>query len=445
MAASDTRAVRGTATYLERIALPPDAVLEVVLEDVSRADAPAEVVGSVLRETPGAPPFSFEIAYDPALIDERQTYAVRAAIRVDGRLMFITDTMYPVLTRGAGDEVELLLRRVATAANQSEPAAVRELPARFVGELPCADCPGIHYRLDLLEDRVFLLRMTYLGRGADAVHDLIGTWTLSSDDNRIALFGGAEAPIFFRIVDADTIRKLDIEGRDIESALSYDLRRKGDLEPIEPRLTMRGTYRYLADAAQFEECLTGRRFPVAQEADNVALEKAYLNARREPGEPLLVSLQGRIALRPAMEGDAMVLSLVPERFIGVWPGETCGPRMTNAELENTYWKLTRLGDEPVIVGDRQREPHIVLHRQDGRVAAFGGCNRMSGGYTLDGSTIGFSQLASTMMACPKGMDTEQGLAAALGRARSYRIIGHHLDLFDEAGELVARFEARHLD
>jgi heat shock protein HslJ len=69
---------------------------------------------------------------------------------------------------------------------------------------------------------------------------------------------------------------------------------------------------------------------------------------------------------------------------------------------------------------------------------------MSGGYTRDGSSIEFSQLASTMMACPEGMETEQGFAAALGRARSFRVIGHHLDLFDEAGGLVARFEARHL-
>lgn len=320
-----------------------------------------------------------------------------------------------------------------------------ELPAKFEGELPCADCPGINYRLDLYEDRVFILRTTYHGRGAEAVRDLIGTWTLSSDDNRVALFGGTEAPIFFRILDAGTIRKLDIEGRDIESALDYNLRRKDALDPIEPRLTMRGMYLYMADAALFEECLSGRRFPVSPEGDNVALERAYMDARHEPGEPLLVSLQGSIALRPAMEGGDTVLSLVPERLIGFWPGETCGARMATAELENTYWKLTRLGDQPVIVGERQREPHIVLHQQDGRVAAFGGCNRMTGGYTLEGTRIEFSQLASTMMACAEGMDTEQALAVALDRARSYRIIGQHLDLFDQAGELVARFEARHLD
>src|SRR6188768_2941949 len=39
--------VRGTATYREKIAMPSDAVFEATLEDVSRADAPAEVISRI--------------------------------------------------------------------------------------------------------------------------------------------------------------------------------------------------------------------------------------------------------------------------------------------------------------------------------------------------------------------------------------------------------------
>ncbi len=46
----------GTATYRERIALPPDAVFEATLEDVSKADARAVVIGRVRIEAPGNPP-----------------------------------------------------------------------------------------------------------------------------------------------------------------------------------------------------------------------------------------------------------------------------------------------------------------------------------------------------------------------------------------------------
>jgi uncharacterized lipoprotein YbaY len=69
--ASGAAQVKGTATYRERIALTPDAVFEATLEDVSKADAPAVVVGSVRIDKPGQVPIRFEIPYDPARIDQR--------------------------------------------------------------------------------------------------------------------------------------------------------------------------------------------------------------------------------------------------------------------------------------------------------------------------------------------------------------------------------------
>ena len=44
----------GTVTYLQRITLAPDAVVEVTLQDVSKADAPAEVISTQTIETQGA-------------------------------------------------------------------------------------------------------------------------------------------------------------------------------------------------------------------------------------------------------------------------------------------------------------------------------------------------------------------------------------------------------
>lgn len=105
--------VTGTATYLQRMMLPPDATLEVTLQDISRADAPADVIATFRATDLGAPPFAFELEYDPAAIDERMTYGVRATIRRAGKLMMTTTQVYPVLTRGAESEVELLLQQVS--------------------------------------------------------------------------------------------------------------------------------------------------------------------------------------------------------------------------------------------------------------------------------------------------------------------------------------------
>ena len=65
-----------------------------------------------------------------------------------------------------------------------------------------------------------------------------------------------------------------------------------------------------------------------------------------------------------------------------------------------------------------------------------------GGYSVDGDDISFGQMASTMMACPGGMDVASRFAGALGTASGWRILGRHLELTDAAGTLVARFEAR---
>ena len=109
--------VTGTVTYRERIALPPDAIVKVQLVDVSRADASAIVLGEQLIDTAGKQvPFRFAIAYDPARIDERMTYAVQARIESGGRLLFISDQRYAVITRGAVKHVDMVLRSAGTAA-----------------------------------------------------------------------------------------------------------------------------------------------------------------------------------------------------------------------------------------------------------------------------------------------------------------------------------------
>jgi uncharacterized lipoprotein YbaY/uncharacterized lipoprotein NlpE involved in copper resistance len=321
--------VQGTATYRERMALPPDAVFEATLEDVSKADAPAEVIGQTRLGRPGNPPFRFEITYDPTRIMANRRYVVRARILVHGKPFFISDQSYPVLTGGKGNEVALLLRRVGSAGSVTEGAqSLGTLPATFVGDLPCADCPGMRYQLELFPDQAFFLRRTYLGKGEDASFDNIGSWLITSDQHTLVLSGGQEAPLKFAIKDAHTLRQLDREGHEIASSLNYDLRRAQDQQPLEPQLLMRGMYTYFADAGRFTECLTRRSWPVAQEQDNAALESAYAKARSRPGEELLVNLEGRVTMRPRMEGEGQHPTLVVERFIGIWPGETCGVRFS---------------------------------------------------------------------------------------------------------------------
>jgi putative lipoprotein len=111
-AASGLR-VTGTLAYLQRIALPPDCDVTVQLRDVSRADAAASVLAEQRFTTRSQVPLPFELAVDPRRIDPRMRYAVAARIERGGKLLFITDKVYPVLTQGHGNRVDLILHMVS--------------------------------------------------------------------------------------------------------------------------------------------------------------------------------------------------------------------------------------------------------------------------------------------------------------------------------------------
>ncbi len=113
--------IAGTVTYRQRSALPATAVLTVRMVDVSRADAPSTTIVEQRIETGGKQvPFSFAMAYDRSKIVERNRYAVQAEIRDGGRLLFISDTNYPVLTQGNPRNVEIVVVPVRGGGGQGD-------------------------------------------------------------------------------------------------------------------------------------------------------------------------------------------------------------------------------------------------------------------------------------------------------------------------------------
>ena len=113
--------VSGTVTYRERIALTPGARLVVELRDVSLADAAAPLIARQTIANPGQVPINFKVEYSNEDIDSRHTYAIQARIiESDGRLAFINDTAYNVITRGNPGRVDMLLVLVQPPPDQVE-------------------------------------------------------------------------------------------------------------------------------------------------------------------------------------------------------------------------------------------------------------------------------------------------------------------------------------
>ena len=335
----------------------------------------------------------FAIPFEASVIAPERSYAVRTRVVVGGQLWFTSDRIHRVLTRGAGNTVELLLRQVpgvvrTPSGSDGDPAGALpahglQLPATFRGDLPCADCEAVRHHLDLWPDQVFHLRREWLGKPPQ-VRMQIGRWRVDAGRRALLLHGGAEMPLQFEITGSNRLRQFDLAGKRIASPLPYDLRSDGMLAPTDVSLFMEGAFTYMADSPRFVECLTGRSHAVVPGAEATRLQRAYLSQVRTPGAALHVSFEGMITRRPGMEGARLVPTVVVDRFVGTWPDKTCARAVADASLVNTYWRIVRLMGEGVDALPGRRESHLVLrHRDEGPAyAATLGCNQLVGPFNL---------------------------------------------------------------
>ena len=122
--------VEGTLVYLERLALPPSAVVRVHLRDTSRADAPARTLVTQTIPASQGPPFPFSLTVPGTTIEPQASLSVFAEIRDGTRLMFVTDTRHPVPRDGAkGMEVRLTF--VASARGDPARGVVTPSPTTY--------------------------------------------------------------------------------------------------------------------------------------------------------------------------------------------------------------------------------------------------------------------------------------------------------------------------
>jgi copper homeostasis protein (lipoprotein) len=346
----------------------------------------------------------------------------------------------------------LLAACAGTPAPPAQPPGPGAAPATWSGEIPCADCAAQRLTVTLFNDGSFRLRRTYAGRGLSGAGDVhvvdLGRWAQPQDGGRrLALRGGAEAQIQFRLAEGDVLRLLDANGREITSGLNYDLARQVRSDRIEGPYRLRGMYTYMADAATFNECLTGKRYPVLPEGEHAVLQRAYLSTRGAPGEFIAAIVSARFVERAPEPGQLPREHLLIEGFERVLPGATCAPQAAGrAELLETYWRPVEIDGKPVLLHAGTREPHLVLAREGSRLRGYAGCNSMAGGYVQQGEALSFGRMAVTRRACigDGTNELESAFLAALEATAAYRIIAESLELRDKAGKLRMKLEARYL-
>ncbi len=109
--------VSGSVTYRQRIALAPDAVVIVGVDDVSRADAPAVRIAEVMVPADGRQvPIPFELPIDQSKVEAGSTYHLVAEIHVGTVRLFRNTTAMAIDPAATASGIEIVVDQVGDAA-----------------------------------------------------------------------------------------------------------------------------------------------------------------------------------------------------------------------------------------------------------------------------------------------------------------------------------------
>ncbi|WP_440108390.1 META domain-containing protein [Acidovorax sp. BL-A-41-H1] len=154
--------VTGVALSRERVVLPPEAVLEAALLDVSDPDAPPLVLGRQRLAPAGQPPFALAIPYPASRFVVKGRYEVRATVTLENRMLLATVQRYPVPQDAAFRHVSLQLQRMWPQAATADAAVplllthwrLTEIQGEAVARPAAAAPPSPHLVFQADEARV---------------------------------------------------------------------------------------------------------------------------------------------------------------------------------------------------------------------------------------------------------------------------------------------------
>lgn len=203
-----------------------------------------------------------------------------------------------------------------------EPAheeALKPMQQSWRGVLPCADCEGIETSLFLEKDGTWVMNQHYQGAKAPSSFASYGSWARTAD--KLVLTDTQGEKHYFR-AKGEGLEMLNREGNPIESQFNYTLAPVNAALPSTP-MAMRGMYFYMADAASFTDCATGKKVSVA---NNAQLERDYAAARGNDTKPVLLTVNGHFTLEANPDTGQSVKTLIVDKDAAFQAGKDCQSR-----------------------------------------------------------------------------------------------------------------------
>lgn len=321
----------------------------------------------------------------------------------------------------------------------------------WLGMLPCADCEGIDYQLNLKNDYTFKQKSVYKGKAEEIFIDE-GRWGFVSD-SVITISGTDDYKMF--LIQQNHLVMLDQGGNKTESSFEekYQLHKDPttvketkDLEPTKEVTSVVPVVEMNLNYYQ-EKFLNGVDFFARGNEPNWTLEIDFEKSMS------FVMFEGFKIITPAAEGikaldsdvtlytaktdsGELVITVIKDKCQDNMSGEYfpykvrveaksssdfsyntfegCGRFLYDMRLYDIYVMEEMTGfnfkKEKLMKGRPQFEFNLTEMRFSGHA----GCNQINGGITVIGNKINFGNLVGTLMACPN-MKVERAVIEALNQ------------------------------
>lgn len=124
------------------------------------------------------------------------------------------------------------------------------------------------------------------------------------------------------------------------------------------------------------------------------------------------------------------------------PQQPAGTSPMQMTLTGTYWRLVGFRTQAGFIDLNPPNNGAIQFATDGAVAGNTGCNTFMGNHEVDGDIIKIAPAGMTLMACENAlMVQETAVLDALPQARTFKITGQMLQLFDGSNAELLRYNA----
>jgi len=315
----------------------------------------------------------------------------------------------------------------------------------WLGMLPCADCEGIDYQLNLKNDYTFKQKSVYKGK-SENIFINEGTWGFVSD-SVIAVSGNEDYKMF--IILGNDLVMLDKDGNRIESNfeeryhLSKDdgsVKETKEVKPVPPVVEMNLSYYQ-------EKFLNGIDFFARGNEPNWTLEIDFEKSMafatmydiklNTPAVEGIKAQDADVTLYSAKtDSGELIVTIIKDKCQDNMSGEYfpykvrveaktsndssyktfegCGKFLYDIRLHDIWVMKEMTGFDLKKEKLMKGMPQFEFNLTDMRFAGHAGCNSISGPIDVVGNKITFGNLMGTLMACPN-MKVEKAVVNALNQ------------------------------